>query len=190
MTSVGFWQTLRQSPLQTIHHWQSQRLSWLFFFISAFLLELCALGFQYIMLLDPCELCVYQRLAILLLMAAPLLMIISPSNIPLRILGYGVWVSAALYGLNKAIIQMNGYDTVDFFNATCSFRPSFPLDLPLYEWLPSLFMPTGLCGADDWHFLTLNMAQWMVIIFGIYLVAAVLCIISSLFCWANKKSTS
>ena len=186
MALSKLWQDFSQSPLQAVHQWQSHRVTWLIMFATALFLELCALGFQYIMMLDPCELCVYQRLSVTLLIVAPTVMMISPRNIPLRIIGYGIWIAAALYGLEQAIIQTGNYADFDPFNSSCNFRPTFPFDLPLYEWLPSVFMPTGICGADDWTFLTLNMAQWMVFIFGIYLVAAVVCVISSVYCWIRK----
>lgn len=179
---------LKQRPLQTIHHWQNYRVTWLIMFASALFLELCALGFQYIMHMDPCELCVYQRLAVLMLIVSPVVMMISPANPVLRIAGYGLWIAAALYGLDNAITQTADYAEFNPFTSSCSFRPSFPFDLPLYEWLPSLFMPTGICGADNWTFLTLNMAQWMVIVFAIYLMTAAVCSISSVYCTLIKKS--
>ncbi len=181
------WQDFCQSPLQTIHQWQSKRFTWLIMFATALFLELCALGFQYILMLDPCELCVYQRLAVTLLMIAPMIIMTAPTNIPVRVIGYGIWMAAAGYGLEKAIIQTANYTDFDPFNSTCNFRPVFPFDLPLYEWFPSVFMPTGICGADDWSFLTLNMAQWMVIVFSIYLIAAAACVISSIYSWIRKN---
>ena len=187
MAITKLWQGFRQSPLQTIHQWQNQRITWLIMFATALFLELCALGFQYILMLDPCELCVYQRFAITLLMIAPIIMMSAPGNIPLRLIGYGLWIAGAIYGLEQAIIQTSNYTNFDPFNSSCNFRPTFPFDLPLYEWIPSVFMPTGICGADDWTFLTLNMAQWMVMIFGIYLIAAAACVISSAYCWICKK---
>ncbi len=187
MALFNLWQDFRQSPLQAIHHWQSQRITWAIMFATALFLELCALGFQYILMLDPCELCVYQRLAVTLLMVAPVIMMISPANVIVRLMGYAVWIYAAGYGLSQAIVQTGNYANFDPFNSSCNFRPTFPLDLPLYDWLPSLFMPTGICGADDWTFLTLNMAQWMVIVFSIYLIAAATCMVSSVYSYFKKK---
>ncbi|MGO0308248.1 disulfide bond formation protein B [Endozoicomonas acroporae] len=183
----SLFQRLKDSPLQTIHGWQSLRVTWLIMFATALFLELCALGFQYILHMDPCERCVYQRLAVLVLMFAPLVIIISPTQLFFRITGYTLWIAGALYGLKEAIAQMADYAEFNPFSSSCSFRPTFPFDLPLYEWWPSLFMPTGLCGADDWTLLTLNMAEWMVVIFSIYLLAAATCIISSLYARFFKK---
>lgn len=181
-------QAFKQQPLRTIHHWQNFRATWLIMFASALFLELCALGFQYILHMDPCERCVYQRLAVLLLMVAPLVMMIAPKHPGVRFISYGIWLAAAIYGLDSAITQTVDYAGFNPFSSGCSFRPTFPFDLPLYEWWPAMFMPTGLCGSDKWTFLTLNMAQWMVIIFSIYLLAAVVCILSSVYCTMIKKT--
>lgn len=185
--SNSLFQNLKDSPLQTIHGWQNLRVTWLIMFATALFLELCALGFQYILHMDPCERCVYQRLAVLVLMFAPLVIAVSPTNPLLRITGYGLWIAGALYGLKEAIAQTADYAEFNPFTSSCSFRPIFPFDLPLYEWWPSMFMPTGICGADDWTFLTLNMAEWMVVIFSIYLLAAATCIISSIYSTLFKK---
>ncbi|WP_281645458.1 disulfide bond formation protein B [Parendozoicomonas sp. Alg238-R29] len=181
------WQSLLSSPLRTLHGWQQKRLTWLIMLATTLFLEGCALFFQYVMLLDPCELCVYQRLAIGLLGVVSLIMLIAPSNIFIRLSGYSLWVVSGLYGLQKAMIQTGSYETFNTINQSCNFYPTFPFELPLYEWLPSLFMPTGFCGSDDWALLGLNMAEWMVIVFGIYLLAAAVCIFSSAWCWIRTE---
>ena len=179
---------LQQSPLPTLHRWQSYRGTWLIMFASALILELCAWGFQHILNMDPCERCVYQRLAVIILIVAPLIIMIAPTNVVTRIVGYTLWVIGALYGLRHAIAQMADYAEFNPFASSCSFLPTFPFNLPLQEWWPALFMPTGICGADDWTFLSLNMAQWMVIVFSIYLLAAAVCVVSSVYCTMFKRS--
>ena len=179
---------LKENPLVTLHRWQSHRGTWLIMAVSALLLELCAWGFQYLLHMDPCERCVYQRLAVMILIVAPLIILIAPSNAVARIAGYTLWLAGTLYGLKHAIAQMGDYAAFNPFTSSCGFVPSFPFGLPLYEWWPAMFMPTGICGADDWTFLTLNMAQWMVIIFSIYLLAAAVCIVSSALCTLFKRN--
>lgn len=179
--SNSLFQKLRDSPLKTIHSWQNLRVTWLIMFVAALFLELCALGFQYILHMDPCERCVYQRLAVLVLMLSSLIIIISPTNPLLRIIGYSLWIAGALYGLKEAIALTADYAEFNPFTSGCSFHPVFPFDLPLYEWWPSMFMPTGICGADEWTFLTLNMGEWMEGVFSIYLLVASICIISSIY---------
>ena len=173
---------LRQEPLQTIDRWQRSRVTWLVMLATVVFLGVCSWGFQYVLLMNPCERCVYQRLAIMLLMLVPLIMMLAPKSLGVRMLGYGIWLAAAIYGLDSAITQMGDYGAFNPFSNGCSMRPTYPLALPLHEWWPTVFMPTGLCGSDNWSFLTLNMAQWMVIIFSIYLLSAVVCMVSSFYC--------
>ena len=175
--------SLFHSPLQTIHNWQQYRLTWVIMLITTLFLEGCALYFQYVMKLEPCEMCVYQRLAVIMLSVVSLWMLIAPSNIFIRLSGYGLWGVSGLYGLQKAMTQTGAYDTFGTAAQSCNFYPTFPFELPLHDWLPSVFMPMGFCGADEWSFVGMNMAEWMVVVFAIYLLAAATCVISSLVCW-------
>ncbi|MEL4424217.1 disulfide bond formation protein B [Shewanella indica] len=55
--------------------------------------------------------------------------------------------------------------------AACSTEPHFPLGLPLHEWLPYEFAPTGGCGEDDWSLLGMNMADYCIIAYSIFSLA-------------------
>nr|WP_283777651.1 disulfide bond formation protein DsbB [Sansalvadorimonas sp. 2012CJ34-2] len=167
----------RSSPLGAIRSWQNSRVTWLIMLVTAISLESTAWFFQYVMLMDPCEMCVYQRLAVMLLAAAAIVMLIEPGNRFVRGAGYLIWITGALYGLQAAMKQIGYYGDEGLF-LTCKILPDFPFGLPLYDWWPDMFMPTGFCGQDDWLFLGQNMAQWMCVIFGIYILAFVLCIVS------------
>ena len=180
---------LKQEPLRTIDRWQHSRVTWLIMLATALFLGVCSWGFQYVLDMNPCERCVYQRLAVLLLMLVPLIMMIAPKNPGVRTVGYGLWLMAAIYGLDSAIDQLADYGEFNPFSSGCSLRPTFPFDLPLAQWWPAAFLPTGLCGSDNWRFLSLNMAQWMVIIFSIYLLSAVACMISSLYCALTRRTS-
>ena len=175
-------ESLISSPFQTIHNWQNNRLTWVIMLCTTLFLEGCALFFQYVMELEPCEMCVYQRLAVMLLSVTSLWMLIAPANPFVRLTGYGLWIVSGLYGLKTAMAQTGAYDTFGTPVQSCNFLPTFPFGVPLHDWLPAWFMPTGFCGADKWAFLGMNMAEWMVIVFAIYLVAAAVCVISSLWC--------
>ncbi len=173
---------LRQEPLKTIDRWQRSRVTWLVMLATVAFLSVCSWGFQYVLLMNPCERCVYQRLAVMLLMLVPLAMMLAPKNLGVRLVGYAIWFTAAVYGLDSAVAQLADYGEFNPFSNGCSMRPTYPFDLPLHDWWPAVFMPTGLCGSDNWSFLTLNMAQWMVIVFSIYLFSAVVCAASSVYC--------
>lgn len=171
------WTDFRSEPLSTIREWQNSRLTWLIMLGTAVFLESTALYFQYVLQMDPCEQCVYQRLAVMLLGIAALVMLIAPRNKAVRGVGYFIWIVAAVYGMNSALTLMGYYNPTNLF-MTCKALPTFPFDLPLYDWLPQLFLPSGFCGEDDWLFLGLNMAHWLIFTFGLYILACVLCVLS------------
>ncbi|MEG7475531.1 disulfide bond formation protein B, partial [Serratia marcescens] len=50
--------------------------------------------------------------------------------------------------------------------------------LPLYKWLPAVFHASGDCSVRQWQFLTLEMPQWLVGIFGAYLLVALIVLIA------------
>ncbi|CAM3803642.1 disulfide bond formation protein B [Parendozoicomonas haliclonae] len=181
-------QQLKQNPPATLFRWQGYRITWVIMLVTTLFLELCALYFQYIAHMDPCERCVYQRLAVMLLGLASVVIMVSPQQRVLRLLGYGIWLMGAAYGLSEAINQTADYAGFNPFSSSCSLQPVFPFELPLDNWWPTMFQPTGICGADNWTLFSLNMAQWMVIIFSIYLLAAAVCILSSAYGWLKKIS--
>ena len=178
MAIADLWRDFRHTPLAAVREWQNYRLTWGIMLGTAVLLEACAFYFQFGMDMQPCEFCVYQRLAVLLLGIAAMVMLIAPRNLVVRGAGYLVWISGAAYGLNYAIEQIHNYANFNPFFSSCNAFPTFPFKLPLHEWWPAMFMPTGLCGEDSWTFLSLNMAHWMTIVFGVYVLAFTACVVS------------
>lgn len=153
------------------------RGGWFLLFLTAFLLELTALYFQHGMGLQPCVMCIYQRLALLAIMFAGLLGMIAPKIAPLR------WLSLllALYGAVKGLmlaIQHTDYQLNPAPWNQCSPFVEFPQTLPLNQWFPSLFEATGDCSKTTWQFLGLSMSQWLIGIFAVYLLILVLLTLS------------
>lgn len=146
-----------------------RRAAWLTLAGSALALELAALWFQYGMGLDPCVMCVYERLAVMGLIAAGLLGAVRPGSAWLRSAAYLVWVVSAAWGLRLALrhVAIQTDPTAAF---SCSFAAEFPGWMPLDEWLPALFLPTGYCTDVQWEWLSLSMAEWMVVVFLVYLL--------------------
>jgi disulfide bond formation protein DsbB len=144
------------------------RLPWLLLAATALGLELTALYFQYVLELDPCVLCVYERTGVAGIFAAGLLGAIVPRLRLFRWSGLVLWGVSAGWGLSIAMqhvgIQLGKIDL------TCSYLPDFPAWAPLEQWWPEVFMPTGLCGDVQWVFAGLSMPQWMVVIFSLYLL--------------------
>ncbi len=155
------------------------RTAWMILFFSALGLELTALFFQYVMKLEPCVMCIYIRVAVLGIMMAGLIGIIGYQYRLMRLIGLLAWGISAVWGVVLAQKLVDIQSNPSPF-ATCSFLPNFPTWMPLHQWLPSVFMPTGMCTDTPWQALGLTMAQWMVIGFALYLVALLIFFIPTL----------
>ncbi|QDX30023.1 disulfide bond formation protein DsbB [Dickeya poaceiphila] len=155
------------------------RSAWLLMAFTALVFELVALYFQYVMMLKPCVLCIYQRAALYGVMMAGLVGAVAPGTL-LRYPAIGLWIYSAWEGLSLAIKHTNIQLHPSPF-VTCDFFVSFPSWLPLDKWLPAVFTATGDCAERQWHFLNLEMPQWMIVIFGAYLLVAALVLIAQPF---------
>ena len=144
------------------------RLFWLFILGSALGLEAAALFFQYVMKLDPCVLCVYERLAVAGIALAGLIGLVNPDGRAWRSVGYLLWAVSAIWGLSLAMkhtgIQLGASDL------NCEFFANFPDWFKLDEWLPAVFNPTGYCSDILWQFLGFSMPQWMLVVYSGYLL--------------------
>ena len=97
------WRAFRSQPLATVRQWQNYRLTWGIMLATAVFLEAVAFYFQFGMDMRPCEYCVYQRLAVLIIGAAALIMLLAPRNKAVRGAGYGLWISGAVYGIHTPL---------------------------------------------------------------------------------------
>ncbi len=163
--------------------WVEKRWPWALLALSAMSLECTALYFQHVMGLDPCMMCVYERAATFGIIIAGAIVLVNPKNIYFRLAGFLLWAYCAIKGLLIAIEHVSIQFSTNPFASTCDFFPNFWV--PLDNWLPFLFKPTGYCEDIQWMFMGLSMPQWLVVCYSIYLaiLAAVL------FCrlLANKK---
>ncbi|WP_237387140.1 disulfide bond formation protein DsbB [Xenorhabdus sp. Sc-CR9] len=151
---------------------------WLLMALTVLILEATALYFQHVMLLQPCVMCIYERVALFGILGAALLGTIAPKT-PLRWLAILLWIYSAWQGLQLAWdhTMMQLYPSP--FN-TCDFFVSFPSWLPLNSWLPSVFNAYGDCSIKQWEFLTLDMPQWLVGVFIAYFLIGILVLVSQI----------
>ncbi|WON78436.1 disulfide bond formation protein DsbB [Serratia sp. UGAL515B_01] len=162
--------------LQFFNRCSQGRGAWLLMGLTALILELAALYFQHVMLLQPCVMCIYERVALFGIMGASLIGALAPKT-PLRYVAILLWIYSAWEGLQLAwkhtMIQLHPSP----FN-TCDFFVSFPSWLPLDKWLPEVFLASGDCSVRQWQFLSLEMPQWLVGIFAVYLLIGVIVLVS------------
>ena len=146
-----------------------KRSAWIFLAFTAFALESTALYFQYGMGLQPCVLCVYERLAMVGLFIAGFIGALAPSSLIVRIFALIVGLFSAIKGLMISIrhldLQMNPAPWTQ-----CEFIPNFPETLPFHKWLPTVFNPTDSCNESQWSLFGITMVQWLVFIFAVYVI--------------------
>jgi disulfide bond formation protein DsbB len=155
--------------------------AWLLLALSAFALELTALFFQYVMGLEPCIMCIYQRVAMAGIGFAGLIGYFACKSLIARLLAYAFWGVGAIWGLLIAIehVEMQTSSGSLFFS--CEFIPNFPSWAPLHEWIPFLFEATGDCGEISWSFLGYSMPQWMIVVYAGFTIALIGALLCSLF---------
>ncbi|QIZ77658.1 disulfide bond formation protein B [Ferrimonas lipolytica] len=185
---ANLFQQFKQAPMGTLSSWEQQRPVWLVMSAASLFLILSAMGyFQWFLEMDPCEICVYIRFSQCCILFAGLIIAINPRISVLKLIGLALAWYGVLQGmawsieLNVLHDSSHALDDVmasggDLFAAgggggACSTEPHFPLGLPLHEWLPYEFQPSGICGEDDWTLLGLNMAQYCIIAYTFFIVA-------------------
>ncbi|URJ31152.1 disulfide bond formation protein DsbB [Blochmannia endosymbiont of Camponotus sp.] len=163
------------------------RKCWGFLIFTIINLELIALYLQHIVLIKPCVLCIYQRCALCGIGIAGLIAIPAPSFAPLRLFAISIWSYSAYKGLllaKKYIdIQLNPSPF-----STCDLFVKFPNWLPINRWWPTIFDANGNCSEYKWYFLSLEISQWMLIIFSSYFLIALLMGISQIIDFLKRNT--
>lgn len=173
--------------LNALKNFSMQRSAWLLLCFSALALEGTALYFQYGLGLQPCVLCVYERLAMLGLALAGIIGALAPNSLVMRVLALALGLWAAIKGLMVSLrhldLQMNPAPWKQ-----CEFIPNFPETLPFHQWFPWLFNPTGSCNESQWSLFGISMVQWLVFIFAVYSLLLVLLALAQFKKTRNRRS--
>lgn len=157
-----------------------KRSAWLLLAFLAFILESTGLYFQYGMGLQPCVMCVYERLAISGLFFAGIIGLIAPRVRIVRYLSILLWGYSAIKGLFLAIRHTDYQLNLSPWNQ-CEFKPDFPQTLPFDQWLPQIFAPGPVnCSENQWEMLGWVMPQWLIFAFGVLSFFFILVLISQL----------
>ena len=161
-------------------HMLLDRLSPRLVFAAVFLVCAALMGFglvlQHVQNLEPCPMCIMQRVAFIVCGAVALIAALHhPQGVGVRV--YGLLMAAtALAGASVAArqswLQHFPPKIVD-----CGPDLEFMLDsFPLVQALPLIFRGTGDCSKVQWTFLGLSIAEWSLVWFvaiavvGIYLL--------------------
>ncbi|MHB8534684.1 MAG: disulfide bond formation protein B [Sulfuricaulis sp.] len=144
----------------------SQRMIFLGGFLICTGLMAAALYFQYAMHLEPCPLCIFQRLFVigtgLVLLAGALH---NPRAVGRRVYGVLVVLTAGLgagVAGRQVWIQHLPFDQ----QPGCSYDFATMLEkFPFYQTLRLVLQGTGDCAQIDWTFLGFSMPQWTLLFF-------------------------
>ncbi|MAA71881.1 MAG: disulfide bond formation protein B [Bermanella sp.] len=154
----------------------SNRMIYLAVFLACTGLLASAYYFEYVMYMDPCPLCIMQRIAVLIVGIGGLLGFLLGRNQVARLVGAVVMCLGALLGLGVAgrhvWIQSLPADQVP----TCGPSLEYMVDtLPWADVLTIMLRGNGNCADAHWLFLGLSMPQWVLVWFvgftlvGVYL---------------------
>ena len=140
----------------------------------------CMMGYalyaEHVLMLMPCPLCVFQRMAVI---ALSLIFLVAAIHNPV---GYGRYIYALSILLAATAGAVVSGRHVWLQNLPADQVPScgpgfdYIIDsFPLSEALGVIFSGSGECASIDWQFLSLSMPAWVLIvviitgIFGIWL---------------------
>lgn len=126
-----------------------------------------ALYLQHVQDMQPCPLCVIQRYAFILF-AIGCLIAVAGSNVARKI-GILVGFISTVIGASVASYQLYVIDHPDI---KCGVDPiqTAVNNLPLADWLPSVFYAEGMCGAYYDPILGLSIPQWALVWFVVFFV--------------------
>lgn len=139
------------------------------------LLMATALYFQHGMGLEPCPLCVLQRIALISLGIVLLIAALhGPNNSIFRQIYAGLAALAAIIGAGIAgwhvWLQNLPADKVPDCGPGFDYIMSV---FSVFEGLQMIFQGSGECAEIDWQFLTLTMPAWTLVIFIVAFVVSV-----------------
>lgn len=153
---MTFLSNLCSHPLQTLSRWQNTRWPWGIIAAAMILMVLIAhYVFQEWLHMLPCEQCVYIRYGNLVMALGCLIAMIDPKRLLLKLTGYAITIYGLIFTVNCSLLLIRIHHAVHSDDPTamfglqgCSTEAHYPFGLPLAEWAPAWFQPTGDCGYD------------------------------------------
>lgn len=127
-----------------------------------------ALYAQHVLLLAPCPLCIFQRVAVIALGGIFLLAAVHGVGPAGRRVYAALIGLAALVGMGVAGRHVWLQNLPPEKVPACGPGLDFILDaFPLQEALAMVFSGSGECANVDWHFLGLTMPAWVLLALGV-----------------------
>jgi len=153
----------------------SKKMKYFIGFLFCCALMTYAFYAQYVLNLEPCPMCIFQRLAVIAMGIIFLLCsIIDPKSKISKLLASFSFTAAASIGIAVASrhvwLQNLPSDQVPGCGPGLDFMLS---TFPLAEVLEMVLSGSGECANVDWSFLSLSMPSWVIISFFVMLIYAI-----------------
>ena len=137
----------------------------------------CSLYFQHFLNIDPCILCIYQRISIMAIFLAAIIGFVLRDLGCFKIIPYMLWIGASCFGLYAASFQWYEVYQVSqnpFYFSQCGqgLEIMFPI-LESNTILKDLFVAQGICTDIDWSLFGLGMYHYMVVAFSLFTISGI-----------------
>lgn len=135
-------------------------------FIWSILAILIALVMQHIFDKQPCVMCIYERIVVMLVFVSTGLAYFFRNgklSLVFLLVSLGLLIKG-IFLTSKHIKIESGDPSVGF---GCSFLPEFPSFMPLHEWVPALFKPYASCDVISGYYFGITLVQWLNIFFAV-----------------------
>ncbi|MGK0296963.1 MAG: disulfide bond formation protein DsbB [Gammaproteobacteria bacterium] len=155
------------------------------YYLILFVLCSSLLGFgyylQFVEELEPCPLCIFQRIAYIAIIVISLFGLIHAPVAKWRFFYSGMILISAVIGLviagRQVWLQHLPTDAVP----ACGPGLEFMLDVfPLTEALKMIFTGSGECAEVNWTFISFSIAEWSLVCFTMIGISAVLHLLNKL----------
>ncbi len=138
------------SIFASLNQFSKGRLSWLLLLVAIIFLKPVPI-FQHVMMLAPCVMCIYERVAMMGIGFAAMIGLIAPNNPLVRWIALAAWGASAYKGLMLAMQHVDYQFNPSPF-ATCDLFVTFPSWAPLNNGFLGCLKHTvtarRLCGSS------------------------------------------
>jgi len=142
----------------------SNRIIYLLVFLACAGLLAAAYVFEYVYYMDPCPLCIMQRIAVLLIGISGLVGFVFASSMMAKVSASIFMLLSSILGMSVAgrHIWIQGLPADEI--PTCGPSLEYMVDtLPWADVLALMLRGNGNCADGHWSFIGLSMPQWVMV---------------------------
>ncbi len=150
------------------------RISWFILALSSASFLGAGFYFQHVIGLQPCHMCILQRIAFLCIFIFSLFCLINPKNKILSGLGFLGWGIGSVFGsyIGSNLVYTQMFPPAINFSSCSMSATDMMTSFSFLDWFPMMFRATGDCSKSSYSFFNLiTMEQFTLFIFVSYLLS-------------------